>query len=201
MRLDHDRRVLEPLAGLVLALGVDDLCPRLAFGFRLPCHRALHLCGDLDVFDLDDGDLDPPRRGLLVDDSLQDRVDLLALGEQLVERVLAEHGAQRRLRDLRRRDHEVLDLDDRRFGVDDPEVGDGVDAGGDVVLGDDLLRWDVERDRAQVDLDDPVDDRDQEDDAGASRLEQASESEQNAAFVLAEDSDEEHAGVPFSVWG
>ena len=33
--------------------------------------------------------------------------------EQLVEHVLAEDAAQRRLGDLRRRDHEVLDLDDR----------------------------------------------------------------------------------------
>ena len=50
----------------------------------------------------------------LVDDLLEDRVDLVALGEQLVEQVLAEHRPQRRLRDLRRGDHEVLDLDDRR---------------------------------------------------------------------------------------
>ena len=48
--------------------------------------------------------------------------------EQLVELVLAEHAPQRRLCDLRRRDHEVLDLDDRVLGLDDPEVGDGVDA-------------------------------------------------------------------------
>ena len=83
--------------------------------------------------------------------------------------MLAEHRAQCRLGDLRGRDDEVLDLDDRRFGVDDAEVGDGVDTGGNVVLGDDFLGRDVERDRAQVDLDDPVDDRDQEDDAGAFR--------------------------------
>ena len=152
----------------------------------------MHLGRYLDVLDLDDRDLDSPGGGLLVDDPLQDRVDLLALGEELVEGVLAEHGSQRCLCDLRGRNDEVLDLDDRRFRVDDPEVGDGVDAGGNVVLGDDLLWGDVERDRAQVDLDDPVDDRDQEDDAGAFRVEQAAESEDDAALVLAEDADEEH---------
>src|SRR3712207_8084874 len=39
-------------------------------------------------------------------------------------------------RSLRRRDHEVLDLHDRRLRVDDPEVRDGVHADGDVVLRD-----------------------------------------------------------------
>ena len=57
---------------------------------------------------------------------LQDRVDLVRSREELVEHVLAEHGAQRRLRDLRRRDHVVLDLRDRRVRLDDPEVRNGV---------------------------------------------------------------------------
>ena len=113
VRLDHERRVLQPLGGLELALGVDHLRAPLALGLRLARHRALHALRDLDVLDLDDRDLDAPGRGLLVDDPLQDRVDLLALRQQLVELVLAEHRAQRRLRDLRRRDHEVLDLHDR----------------------------------------------------------------------------------------
>ena len=132
----------------------------------------------------------PHGRGRLVDDLLQDRVDLLALGEQLVEQVLAEHGAQRRLRDLRRRDHEVLDLHDRVLRLDDPEVGDRVHAHRDVVLGDDLLRRDVQRDRPQVDLDHPVDDRDQEEEARALRLaEQPAEPEDDPALVLAGDLD------------
>src|SRR3954471_13923806 len=98
--LDHERRVLELLRRLELALGVDDLRAPLALGFGLAGHRALHLRGDLDVLDLDDRDLDPPGAGLLVDDRLQDRVDLLAFGEQLVQGVLPEHGAQGGLGDL-----------------------------------------------------------------------------------------------------
>jgi hypothetical protein len=123
VRLDHHRRVLQPLGGLELALGVDHLRAPLALGLGLPGHRALHALRDLDVLDLDDRDLDAPGRGLLVDDRLQDRVDLLALRQQLVELMLAEHRPQRRLRDLRRRDHEVLDLHDRGLlRIDDPEV-------------------------------------------------------------------------------
>jgi hypothetical protein len=57
----------------------------------------------LDVLDLDRRDLDPPRLGLLVDDLLQVLVELLALGQQRVEVGLAEHRAQRGLRDLQRR--------------------------------------------------------------------------------------------------
>ena len=68
------------------------------------------VCRDLDVLDLDRRDLDPPRLGLLVDDLLQVLVELLALGEQLSSSRLAEHRAQRGLRDLGRRGLELLDL-------------------------------------------------------------------------------------------
>jgi hypothetical protein len=89
------------------------------------------------------------------------------------------------------RDHEVLDVHDRCFGIDDPEVGDRVDARGNVVLGDYFLGRDVERDRPEVDLDNPIDDRNQEDDPGSfRRIEQPAEAEDDAALVLAEDSDE-----------
>jgi hypothetical protein len=55
-----------------------------------------------DVLDLDSRDLHAPRLGLLVDDLLQALVEGLALGQEGVEVGPAEHGAQRRLRDLRR---------------------------------------------------------------------------------------------------
>ena len=148
---DDVGRVGELLRRLELALGVDDLGPPLALGLGLAGDRALHLLGDFDVLDLDRGHLHAPGLGRLVDDLLQLFVESLALGEQLVELGLAEHRAQRRLRDLRGGDEEVFDLDDRFLGVDDAEVGDRVDAGRDVVAGDHLLRRDVEGDRPQVD--------------------------------------------------
>src|SRR4051794_10104575 len=170
MLLDHERRVFQPLRRLVLTLGVDDLRAPLALGLRLPRHGALHAARDLDVLHLDDRDLDPPRGGCLVDDLLQDGVDLVALRQQLVERVLTEHRAQGRLRDLRGRDHEVLDLHDRVLRLDDPEVRDRVHAHRDVVLRDHVLRRDVQGDRPQVDLDHPIDDRDEQEEAGALRI-------------------------------
>jgi hypothetical protein len=187
---DHDRRVLQALGSLELALGVDHLGTPLALGLGLARHRALHPRRDLDVLDLDDRDLDPPGRGRLVDDPLQDRVDLLAFGEELVELVLAQHRAQRRLRDLRGRHHEVLDLDDRGLRLDDPEVGDRIHAHRHVVLRDHFLWRDVERDRSQVDPDHSVDDWDQDEEAGALRFgEQPAEPEDDAAFVLSRDLD------------
>src|SRR4051794_24478883 len=57
------------------------LRPPLALGLGLLGHRPLHRLRDADVADLDGGDLDPPRLGLLVDDLLQVLVELLALGE------------------------------------------------------------------------------------------------------------------------
>ena len=173
---------------LELTLGRDDLRAPLALRLRLPGHRALHPGRDLDVLHLDDGDLDAPGRGRLVDDRLEDRVDLVALGEELVEDVLAEHRAQGRLRDLRGGDHVVLDLHDRVVRLDDAEVRHRVDAHGDVVLRDDLLRRDVERHRAQVDPDHPVDERDDQEDARPLGLrEESPEAEDHAALVLARD--------------
>ena len=124
----------------------------------------------------------------LVDDLLEDRVDLVALGEQLVEHVLTQHVAQRRLGDLRRRDHEVLDLDDRARRLDDPEVRDRVHPNRHVVLGDHLLWRHVERHRPQVDPHHLVDDRDQEEEARSlGRSQQPAEAEDDAALVLARD--------------
>ena len=104
--------------------------------------------------------------------------------------MLSEDRAERRLRDLRGRDHVVLDLDDRRVRLDDAEVRDGVDPHGHVVLRDHLLRRDVQRHRAQVDLHHAVDDRDQQEDARALRVRQEpAEAEDHAPLVLAGDLD------------
>ena len=102
--------------------------------------------------------------------------------------VLAEHRSQRRLGDLGCRVHVVLDLHDRGFRLDDPEVRNGVDANGHVVLGDHFLRRDVQRHRAELDLLHLVHERDQEEQAGPLGLGQKpAEAEDDAALVLARD--------------
>ena len=59
---------------------------------------------------------------------------------------------RRRLGDLRCGTVVVGHVDDRGIWVQDTEIGHRVDAHGDIVAGNDLLRWDVERHRAQIDL-------------------------------------------------
>jgi len=104
--------------------------------------------------------------------------------------VLAENGAQRRLCDLGGGNHEILDLHDRRFRLDDPEVSDRVHPRRDVVLGDHFLRRDVERNRAQVNPHHPVHNRDQDEQARALRLlKQPAKSEDDPALILTRDLD------------
>ena len=71
--------------------------------------------------------------------SLDVGVELLALGQHLVQLVLAEHRAQRRLRELAGGHQEVLHLDDRLLRVDDAEVDHRVHLHRDVVAGDHVL--------------------------------------------------------------
>jgi hypothetical protein len=111
----------------------------------------------------DDADLHAPRLGLLVDDLLQSLVEPLSLGQQHVELGLAQDRAQRRLRDLGGGLEEALDLHDRVPGIDDLEVGDGRHARGHVVSRDDVLGRDGERDGAQVDADQLVNNQDEQD--------------------------------------
>jgi hypothetical protein len=50
---------------------------------------------------------------------------ILSRSESSSSSMGSQHRAQRGLRDLRGRDHDVLDLDDRGVRVDDAEVGNG----------------------------------------------------------------------------
>ena len=104
---------------LTLALGEVDLRVALslrlgdggaarALGGELPVHRVLHVARRLHLLDLDAGDLHPPVGRHLVEFHLQLRVDPLALGENVVQVHLADHGAERRHRQRLRRRWKLL---------------------------------------------------------------------------------------------
>jgi hypothetical protein len=117
-------------------------------------------------------------------------VELLAVGEDVVELDLAEDGAEGGLGELRGLVDVVGDLDDGLGGVEDAEGDDGVDLEGDVVAGDDVLRGDLHGLLAQADADDLVEGAEDEDDAGAlGGLADAAEAEDDGALVLLEDLD------------
>jgi hypothetical protein len=71
--------------GLRLALRGDDLRALLALGLGLTGHGALHGFRQLDVRELDDGDLHAPLLSLDVEDLADVLVDRVRLGERLVE--------------------------------------------------------------------------------------------------------------------
>src|SRR4029079_9492291 len=117
----HRRGLAELLRRLHLALGRDDLGPPFAFGLGLALYAALRLLVEPAVADLAQLDLHAPRLGLLVERDLQLLVDPVALAQELIELVAADDRTQRRLRDELRRIEPVLDLQDRRNGILDPE--------------------------------------------------------------------------------
>ncbi len=82
------------------------------------------------------------------------------LGQGLVEGVLADGRAQRRLGDVGDRGLDVLDREDGLHRIHDAVVGDRRDVHGDVVAGDDLLRLDRHRDDPQRHAVHAVDERD-----------------------------------------
>jgi hypothetical protein len=126
-------RLDQLLRRLLLALRIDDLGPAGAFGLGLPGDRPDHALVEIDALDLDGGYFDAPCLGLLVEDVLDVGVELVALGQHLVEIVLAQNPAQRGLRQLAGRSEIIEDLNHRALGVDHAEIDDGVHFDRDVV--------------------------------------------------------------------
>ena len=83
---------------LARALRLGDDRASVALGRHLAVHRLLDVARRHDLADLDVRDLHAPALGHLVELGAQDVVDLLALGQHVVERDVADDGAQRRRR-------------------------------------------------------------------------------------------------------
>src|ERR1035437_2758242 len=173
--------------GQGFAFGVDDLGALLPFGFGLAGHGAFHGVGQLDVLEFDQGDLDAPVDGGDVEDLADVQVDLVGLGQGLVQGVLADDLAQGGLGDLVDGGVDVLDSDDGFDGVDDAEVGDGGDVDADVVAGDDALRLDGHGDDPQRHPVQHVGERDDEPEAGVAGAADPAQPEQHALLVLLDD--------------
>src|SRR5467141_360768 len=184
MCVDHVRRHPQLLRRLVLALRRDHLRAPLALGLRLPGHRALHLGRQIDGLHLHRRHLDSPGLGVQVEHLLKLLVDLLSLGEQVVEIQLAQRAAQRGLRELGGGVEEVLDLDDGLLRVDHAEVDHRGHLQADVVVGDHVLRRHVPRDGAEVDLHHPVHPRHDPIEPCPLRLGEATEPEDDPGLVL-----------------
>ena len=111
----------EFVGGLELPLGVDDLRAPVAFGLRLGGHGPLHRVGEVHILDFHDGDFNPPRLGVPIDDLLQAVVHFVPLRQEVIEFRLTQRAAQGRQGHLGRGEQEILHLQnglawDRRPG-------------------------------------------------------------------------------------
>jgi hypothetical protein len=136
-------------------------------------------------------DLAAPALGDLVELDAQDLVDLVALGQHIVEEDVAHHGTEGGRGDVLEGTLEVLDLDDAPIGVDDAPVDQEVDADRRVVLRDAGLAGNLDEPLAQVDLHRALGDRHDEDPARALDLGRAgaTQGEDQHALVLIDDLD------------
>ena len=160
----QDRRLAE-------ALGIQNIRALLAFGLHLARHRVDEVTRRLDVFQFDAGDLEAPRMRGLIDHPEQLRVDLVALGERLVEVERAEHGTDIGHDQVDDRDFELRDLIGRLRRVKYLVEHDTIDLDDCVVLGDHVLRGHVEHLFHHVDLaPDVLHDRNQEMEPGFQRM-------------------------------
>ena len=94
-------------------------------------------------------------------------IDLVPLGQQIVEFSLAANAAQRGLGQLAGGVEVVLDGDNGFHRVDHPEIDHRAHLDRDVVAGDDILRRNIHGHQPQADLLHPVEDRDQDDESRA----------------------------------
>src|SRR5208337_4563071 len=177
----------EPLRRLEFALRRDHLGAPLALGLSLRRDRALHVLRQIDIFQLNQRDLHAPRLGLRIDYFLDARVELVALAEQFVELGLAADGAQRGLRQLHRGEQVVCDLGHGARRVDDAKIQHRADLDRHVVLGDDVLRRDVERHGAKINSRHPLEYGNHENHARPAIRSETPESKNDAALVFVED--------------
>src|SRR5258705_2286564 len=177
----------ELLGGLLLAHRIDYLGAPQPLRLGLLGNRPHHGFIEIDILDLDGGDLDAPNVGLLIENFLDVGVKSVSFGEHLVQLVLAEHRAKRGLRQLTGRGHVIDDLDDRALGIDDAEVKNGIDLDRNVVARNHVLRRHDLHHHPEIDLHHLLHDRDQDDQSRALHAGEAAEREYDAALVFAQD--------------
>ena len=137
--------------------------------------------------------LTPQNSVVHVEDLLDVLVQLVALGQHVVEIVLAQHPAQRGLRQLAGR-REVADLDHRALGIHHAEINDGVHLHRDVVAGDHVLGRHLVHHDAQIDAHHLLNERHQQEEPRALGAGVAAEREDDPALVLAQDARPDQRG-------
>jgi hypothetical protein len=176
--------------GLTVAFRLQDLRALVAFRLHLARHAVDEIARRGDVLDLDTGDLDAPRLGGGIDHLQQARVDLVAVGEQLVEVHGAHDGADVGHGEVDDGGAELVDLVGGLGGVQHLIEVHAIDGDHGVVLGDDVLRGDVDHLLLHVHLGaEALHHRDQNVQAGHERARIAAERLDRVVVALGDDLD------------
>ena len=139
------------------AFGFKDLRTLDTFGLHLPRHGRHQIGRRADVFDFDPGDLDPPRRGGVIDGFQQFLVDRVTLAEHGVQFHRAEYGTNIGHHQVADGVFEVVHLIRGLRGIDDLKEADGINLHGGVVGGNHFLRRNIQHAFHYVELaPDPV---------------------------------------------
>ena len=88
----HGGGISQFLRRLQFAFSVNDLGAPLALGLGLLGHGALHLEWQVDIFDFDHAHLDTPWFSLCIDYFLKFSIDLITVGQQIIELKLTQNG-------------------------------------------------------------------------------------------------------------
>src|SRR5438309_231728 len=156
---------------------------------QLAVHGVLDVAGRRELFDLDVRDLDAPTMRYVVQLHAELLVDLLALGEDIVQGDVPDHGAERGGGDSLDGLPEVLDVQERVLRIDDLLVNEEVDRNRGVVFCDAGLLRDLHHELPKIHgLRDALDrGRQKEHDARSGDLLEAPESEHDEALILGDD--------------
>lgn len=122
---------------------------------------------------------------MLIQNLLQPVTQRFALAEQRVQVDLAKGRPQRRLCKLRSRIQVIFYFNDGPAWVHHPKIDNRVQFHADAVLGNDVLRGNVEHDRAQAHAHDAIDRPEHPDQSRPFRLrQQSADTKDHAALVL-----------------
>ncbi len=125
----------------------------------------------------------------VIENALQPQINLVAMRQQFVEFLFAQHRAQSGLRKLRSLVGVIRDFDHRLVGIDHAQKNDRVHFERDVVARDDVLRRNLQRFLPQRNPHHAVDGGEDQNHSRTLGRDQASQPEDDAALIFGQDLD------------
>ena len=181
---DDRRRLGQLFRRRHFALRLDDAGALFPDRLGLAGDGALHLLGDVEVFQFDRLDLDTPALHRGAQHLQQAGVDRQAVAQQAVEFALADGVAHPGLGRLLHGVAPVGDRDDGAFRIGGAIPQHGVDLDRDAVAAERLLGVELLRDGAQIDGDLALDKRDQQIKSRPAMALEAAEPEDDGALIF-----------------